>query len=291
MPAVPASPAARPPAELRMLTIVIVSYNSAGALQKCQHEFLASNRFPVIIVDNASRDDSADVLERNYPHAQLLRMERNEGYGRAANRGLHAVQTPYAFLLNPDLEMTLAAAEAMLEFARHHDNEACLFAPAVAARRYLKQGAIAQEWVSGAAMLFRMADFRELGFFDEQIFLYAEDDDLCRRIVDSGRRILLNSDLYVRHLQKQSSAPNPKLDALRNWHRGWSLMYLKHKHGDLAGWFAPRRIWYWYWLKGKFGRSAAVRQRHAQRAAGMLAYLRGEKAFMADGRAQGTDRI
>lgn len=274
-----------------MLTIVIVSYNSAGALQKCQHEFLASQRFPVIIVDNASRDGSADTLAKNYPHAQLIRLPRNEGYGRAANRGLEAVKTPYAFLLNPDLEITADMAEAMLGFARRNDGKACLFAPAVAERQYLRQGALERSWVSGAAMLFRMADFREIGFFDEEIFLYSEDSDLCRRIVDSGRHILLNSDIFIRHLQKQSSAPNPKLDALRNWHRGWALMYLLHKHGDVSGWFAPRRIWFWYWLKGKFARTAKNRARHAQRAAGMLAYLRGEKAFLPDGRAQGTDRI
>lgn len=274
-----------------MLTIVIVSYNSAAALQKCQHEFLSSGRFPVVIVDNASRDGSADLLAARYPQATLVRLPRNEGYGRAANRGLETVQTPYAFLLNPDLEITVDTAERMLRFAQAHDGEACLFAPAVSPKSHLQQGALQRQWVSGAAMLFRMADFREIGFFDEAIFLYSEDSDLCRRVIDSGRHILLDSDLFIRHLQKQSSAPNPALDALRNWHRGWSLMYTLHKHGDVSGWLAPRRTWFWYWLKGKFGRTAKTRLKHAQRAEGMLAYLHGEPAFLPDGRAHGTDRL
>ncbi|HEY0663774.1 MAG TPA: glycosyltransferase family 2 protein [Thiobacillaceae bacterium] len=274
-----------------MLTIVIVSYNSAAALQKCQHEFLSSGRFPVVIVDNASRDGSADLLAARYPQATLIRLPRNEGYGRAANRGLEAVQTPYAFLLNPDLEITADTAAQMLRFAQEHDGEACLFAPAVSPKSYLRQGALRREWVSGAAMLFRMADFRELGFFDEAIFLYSEDSDLCRRIVDSGRHILLDSDLLIRHLQKQSSAPNPAIDALRNWHRGWSQMYVPHKHGDSSGWLAPRWTWFRYWLKGKLSGSVKTRTQHAQRAEGMMAFLHGEQAFLPDGRARGTDRL
>ncbi|MFZ5723707.1 MAG: glycosyltransferase family 2 protein [Pseudomonadota bacterium] len=272
-----------------MLTIVIVSFNSADALMKCQDALLAAQRFPVIVVDNASRDGSAERIAERYPHVQVIRLARNEGYGRAANRGLAAVATPYAFLLNPDLLMTTDIVESMLAFAQQHDASLC--APAVKEKDHLRRGAIARDWLSGAAFLFRMADFRETGFFDEQIFLYAEDTDLCRRIVDSGQRMYLNSDVYAEHLRKQSSAPNPKIDALRNWHRGWSTMYCLHKHGDLVGWWAPRRLWLAYWLKGKLGGSAQKRRSNATRAAGMQAYLQGQKAFLPNGIARGTDTL
>lgn len=273
------------------LTIVIVSYGSAGVLQKCQHDFLAANRFPVIIVDNASPDGSADTLARAYPHARVLRLPRNEGFGRAANMGLRAANTPWAFLLNPDLEVTADAVQAMLEFAVRQEGRSCLFGPAVTRRDHLQQGAIARQWLSGSALLFRLADFNEIGLFDEQIFLYAEDDDLCRRVRDSGRPLLLNSDVYMHHLRKQSSGPNPRIDALRNWHRGWSMMYCLHKHGDLSGALAARRLWFRYWSKGFFSPRPETRRQNLERAAGMHAFLRGEPAFMSDGRARGTDKL
>lgn len=274
-----------------MLTVVIVCYNSAATLQKCQHELLASQRFPVIIVDNASRDGSADTLAARYPHVQIIRLDRNQGYGRAANRGLRAVTTPYGFLLNPDMITTPDAMQAMLEFAQKHDGEASVFTAAVVSRDFRREGAIPRDWVVGAAMMFRMQDFSELGFFDENLFLFEEDADLSWRVIASGRKMLLNSDLLIRHLEGQSSEPNPKIDALKDWHVGWSRMYFQHKHGLIAGWWPPRRMWLKYQLKALVAVKPASRRRYRARAAGIMAYLRGEKAFLADGRAQGTDKL
>ncbi len=74
-----------------MLTIVIVSFNSAAVLQKCQHELLSSGRFPVIIVDNASYDGSADTIKLQggsgyaFNTAVITGVERLR-YGAAAPR-------------------------------------------------------------------------------------------------------------------------------------------------------------------------------------------------------------
>lgn len=274
-----------------LLTIVIVSYGSAAVLQKCQHAFLTANSFPVIIVDNASPDGSADTLAQLYPHAKLMRLARNEGFGRAANIGLRAAQTPWAFLLNPDLIVNTDDVQAMLDFARQQDSRHCLFGPAVTEKDFLKQGAISRQWLSGAALLFRRADFEKLGFFDENIFLYGEDDDLCRRVWESGHPLLLNSNLHMHHLRKQSSGSNPKIETLRNWHRGWSTIYFMRKHGDLRSTWAACRLWLRYWSKGALSFKPSTRRQNLERAAGMLACIRGEAAFLSDGRARGTDRL
>lgn len=274
-----------------MLTIVIVSFNSASTLIQCQSELLASGRFPVIVVDNASSDGSADLLASAFPLIRVMRMERNLGYGRAANRALAEIETPYAFLLNPDLQADVASVRAMLDFAVRQSERASLFAPAVVERDHQRRGAVSREWVIGAALLFKMADFREQGFFDENIFLFSEETDMCRRLISGGQRILLNTDVHIHHLKGQSSRPNPKVDALKNWHRGWSKMYYLHKHGLISGWWAPRRMCLKYALKAVLASSGDKRRQYAARAAGMLAYVRGEKAFLADGRAQRTDRL
>lgn len=271
-----------------MLTIIIVSYNSAQTVMRCQSELLASARYPVIVVDNASSDGSADVLEKHFPDVRVMRMSQNLGYGRAANRGLAEVKTPYAFLLNPDLEATVVDVQAMLDFADRHADEASLFAPAVVSKDHQQCGAINREWVIGAAMFFKMANFEKVGFFDENIFLFSEETDLCRRLVVGGHKILLNTDVYLNHLKGQSSTPNPKIDALKNWHRGWSKMYYLHKHGLIMGWLSPRLMYLKYIFKALVAISGVKRNQYAARATGMQAYLRGEQAFWANGKGQRT---
>lgn len=274
-----------------MLTIVIVSFNSAATLQRCQHELLASGGFPVIVVDNASRDGSADSLERLYPAVQVMRMGQNEGYGRAANRALQEVTTPFAFLLNPDMQADTAGVQAMLDFAQQHQAEASLFAPAVVETDYLQQGAVQRSWLIGAALLFKLDAFKDLGFFDENIFLFSEETDLCQRLLKQGHKILLNTDLYIHHLLGQSALPNPKVDALKDWHFGWSKLYYLHKHGLISGWWAPRWLWLQYRLKAGLATKPVKRNMYRARAAGMQAYLRGEGAFLSNGRGQGTDKL
>jgi len=274
-----------------MMTIIVVSFNSAKTLMACQSELLASGRFPVIVVDNASTDGSADSLAACFPQVQVMRMERNLGYGRAANRALAEVGTPYAFLLNPDLEATVASVQAMLDFAHRQADRGSLFAPAVVARDHLQRGAISRQWVIGAALLFKMDAFREQGFFDENIFLFSEETDLCRRLITGGHSILLNTDVHIHHLKGQSSQPNSKVDMLKNWHRGWSQMYYQHKHGLIAGWWAPRRMWLKYAFKAVLARNHDKRNKYGARATGMLAYIRGVRAFQADGRGQMTELL
>lgn len=274
-----------------MITLLIVSFNSASTLMRCQGELLASGRFPVIVIDNASTDGSADRIADAYPAVRVLRMERNLGYGRAANRGLAEVDTPYAFLLNPDLEVTADGVQAMLDFAQTHAAEASLFAPAVVERDARHEGAMPREWIIGAAMLFKLKDFDEVGFFDENIFLFYEETDLCRRLRQRGQRILLNTDVHMHHLGGQSSRPNPKVEALKNWHRGWSYLYYLRKHGLIQGWWAPRRLYLRYVLKALLATNPAKRALYQCRASGVRACLANIPAYTADGRAYLSDTV
>ncbi len=85
------------------LSLIIISYNSAGIIEQCQRELLDAMPFPTLIVDNASPNQSTTVLKKEFPRAEIIALEQNIGYGRAANVGLRKIKTPYALLLNPDL--------------------------------------------------------------------------------------------------------------------------------------------------------------------------------------------
>lgn len=273
-----------------MLTIIIVSFNSASTLIECQSELLTSGHFPVIVVDNASTDGSAEIIAARFPKVNVMRMDTNLGYGRAANRALAEVHTPYAFLLNPDLQADSKSVAEMLDFAVAHSSSGSLFAPAVVERDALRKGAISREWIIGAAMLFKMKDFKGIGFFDENIFLYYEETDLCRRLQQLGKHILLNTDVHMHHLGGQSSLSNPKTEALKNWHRGWSYLFYLRKHGLIKGWWAPRRMYLKYALKAVVARSADKRAQYLARASGVLANVRSVSAFTANGNARCEDK-
>lgn len=274
-----------------MLSIVIVSFNSASVIDECQHELLASGRFPVIIVDNASTDGSADRLSNAYPAAHVVRMPYNQGYGRAANTGLAEVRTPYAFLLNPDMKVTVSGAEQMLAFACQYHDKAALFAPAVTESDFVRQGAMRRDWLIGAALLFRMDAFSNSDFFDPNIFLFFEETDLCRRLCAANQGLLLNTDIYLHHQLGRSVAPTPKINSLKDWHFGWSRLYFLYKHNCLRGRLAGWRMAAHFLLKAVIATRPVKRALYLNRAKGMIAYMRGEAAFMPDGRARQTDRL
>ena len=198
------------------LAFVVVSYNTRALLQRC----LATLPGSAIVVDNASTDGSAELA--------TIRNLRNLGFGAAANRGISAAAPPLVLLLNADIELRpdslaplLAAAEAdprvgilgpslvspqgriqctafpdpslRAAFARH-----LLFTETLAARIPLPsplgrgaggEGDVAADWLLGAALLIRRQCFDEIGGFDESIFLYGEDWDLCYRARKAGWRV------------------------------------------------------------------------------------------------------
>ena len=84
-----------------------------------------------------------------------------------------------------------------------------LVAPATTRKKHTKTGLVEKQWVIGAAMMFSMEHLRTVGLFDEQIFLFSEESDLCKRIIQEGYKIYLDTDIYIEHLYRQSSTPSP----------------------------------------------------------------------------------
>lgn len=272
------------------LTIAIVSYNSYDAVCKCLGELLRTTRHPVIIVDNASPDGSAEKLKREFENIELIQLPQNIGYGRAANRAIAIAKTPYLLLLNPDMLATGQGVDNLLSQMEKLGSEAAILAPAVTAEDYIRQGLQQREWVIGAAMLLNLDLIRPLGFFDENIFLFYEETDLCMRIRKAGLNIWLDTSNYLKHLYRQSSAPNEKTEALKNWHTGWSQLYFYTKHSLAVGKKRPIRILSLYAIKYITATQKAKRAMYKARLLGIRAFLRGDKAFLQDGTPQHTGK-
>ena len=137
------------------LTLIIVSFNSSDSILLNQKELLLSKKHPAIILDNASPDDSGAISsELNSPWWMLLPCQKNWGYGRAANIGLRQVKTPYALLLNPDLEVTSEQIDKLLQHVKHGPESTAIWGPATKKNDFVNCAPRETTRIHGSAMLF-----------------------------------------------------------------------------------------------------------------------------------------
>jgi hypothetical protein len=190
-------------------SLVLVNYNGGGAVLAClaSVQSTCGPEVEVIVVDNASTDGSADLIEAAFPQVTVVRCATNEGFGAGCNRGARAARGPYLVFLNPDtlaqpgwLEALLAPLESdagaglatsKVVLAQHPDRlNACgmsIHITGLTLVRGLNLPADSYsqteevDAVSGAAFAARRDLFEALGGFDEAFFLYMEDTDLSWR--------------------------------------------------------------------------------------------------------------
>jgi GT2 family glycosyltransferase len=228
------------------LSIVIVSFNAREDLENCLRSLAAAPpRIPheVVVVDNASSDDSVAAVEARFPDVRLLVQRRNLGFSAANNTGIRATSGELILLLNNDTVVPAGALDVLVDRLVAHEEAAVagprlvdasgavelsfgpMIAPLAEARQKLLRSlyergfglarswvelATARErfvdWVSGACLLVRRADAEAVGLLDERYFLYTEDVDFCAAIRASGRRVLFTPRAQVVHLRGRSRA-------------------------------------------------------------------------------------
>ncbi|MEQ8286822.1 glycosyltransferase family 2 protein [Thalassospira sp.] len=237
-------------------TVITITHNGGlviGGLLKSLPADL-----PLIVVDNASRDDTLDIVVAIRPDAQIIRNETGLGYGAAASQGLAAVKTEFALLANPDALMTADAISALVEAADAYP-EAAMFGPihkdgdgniepshnvelwkrksyGKSAYDCVPEGPISVEFLSGAVNLVRMNVMSQIGSYDPEIYLYYEDDDMCMRLRQAGYSLVLASSSVVTHLNGGSVRPNRAYYWEKFWNIAWSRIYFETKYkGRIAG--------------------------------------------------------
>jgi GT2 family glycosyltransferase len=229
------------------ISILIVSFNTRDRLRDCLATLQAQTghiQIETVVVDNASHDGSADMVQAEFPNVRLIRSATNLGFGNGNNLALQQAKGRYVVLLNSDAKLpppALSKALALMEAAPNVGmGGGRLLAPngswQPSARRFPSlldefltlSGLAAKfpqprffgrfdrtwadpglaadvDWVPGAFAIIRRELIDRIGFFDPRFFLYYEEVDLCRRIKAAGFAVHYWPDLKISHIGGESS--------------------------------------------------------------------------------------
>ena len=229
------------------VTIVTVTYNSMGVLPDMLKSIPPET--PIVIVDNASEDILKLKALSKRVNAKLIINTVNKGFGEACNQGAKLAKTDFIFFLNPDASIEKNALEHLVDSAKIN-TKALAFNPKILKPNgsvYFKRSSHLLDrssWMgrsapkkdsrvnilSGAAFLIRRKAFTDLGGWDENIFLYHEEDDLCLRVKDIGGELMFVSRAVVRHIRGSSTPSSKKGAYFKGWHMGKSRVYATVKH-------------------------------------------------------------
>jgi GT2 family glycosyltransferase len=210
------TPKTRPAAAA--MDVVTVTHNSAAVIGAMLASLPLGMR--AVVVDNASGDESPAIARRADAH--VVASPNNVGFGGACNLGANAGAAPLILFLNPDCRIQPGALDALAAAAKRHPHAAA-FNPRLvdaAGKFSLKRttllapgerfpgnpnGDCELPVLSGAALLVRRTAFEAIGGFDANIFLYYDDDDLCRRLRERGWKLMHVHDAVVVHEAGTSS--------------------------------------------------------------------------------------
>lgn len=202
------------------IAIVVLSYKQPGLLATClrsvqEHTDLRLHE--VIVVDNASRDGSAEMVAREFPWATVLQNPENRGFAGGVNRGLvHAKADGYV-LLNSDAQVQPRWLDLLIESAWSAPDVGLVGAmevtasgasrwggPEGAIRDPSRRAVTEEEAVAFACALIRREVIDRIGYLDHGFFMYHEDWDYCHRARAAGFRILYDPRVEVIHVGEAS---------------------------------------------------------------------------------------
>jgi hypothetical protein len=245
---------------------VVVSYESRATLEACLDSLSRDPSVPVetVVVDNASRDGSAEAVRAFFPDVVVVPNAENLGFARACNQGAALTRAPLLLFLNPDAALdpgalaTLAAlfdsrprlgvagprtlgASGEIQVSTGPDlsllsewsQRRLVLGVArrdpriVAEVDALHSREHAADWVSGACLMARREAFDAVSGFDEAFFLYEEDADLCRRVRAAGYEVVFTPAAVARHSLGRSMSKAPGRARLE-YDRSHLLYYRKH---------------------------------------------------------------
>jgi len=219
------------------LTIIITTFKSEDKIENCLNSINTS--INVIIVENSNNEKFKHYIEKKYSNVNCMLTNQNLGYGKANNVGLRKATSKYSLILNPDTVLDTEAINNFFIFSKKNINFA-MAGPAQSKKEFSLAPSpenknlnfLETDKIEGFAMFLNMEKFRNIGFFDENIFLYLEEIDLCRRARNVNEKIFILPSVKILHFEGKSVNRlfSHQVELTRNWHWMWSLFYYNRKH-------------------------------------------------------------
>jgi N-acetylglucosaminyl-diphospho-decaprenol L-rhamnosyltransferase len=244
----------------KFLSVIIVNWNTRDHLERCLDSISAGSPlvgWQIIVVDNASTDDSVALIQNRFQQVELVQSKENLGFSKGNNLGLTYARGDVVIFLNSDTLSSPPTLEKLANALKTDQSigvlSPLLRTPSGEGQRfaygddptlgYLFNRAVARllrrdlhdwqplqtieaQWVSGACMCIRRDVLEKTGGFFEGLFMYFEDNDLCKRIRELSLKVIYEPSLSIVHIGGQSAKKNNRTPAA--YYQSLRLFYRRH---------------------------------------------------------------
>ena len=222
---------------LNNITFIIVCFKSENVIYNCLNSL--PKECKKIVIENSKNIKLKNDLETNYDNIEVL-INDNLGMGASNNIGISMAKTNFVYILNPDTKLQKNTLDILIQESDKLDDFAIISPISsnetfpnykIFKKENINQDIFEVDRVDGFSMLLNKEKF-DNKFFDENFFLYLENDDLCLRVKKKKEKIYIIRKSRIDHLGSSSSSDNKSKDFeyLRNWHWMWSKFYFNKKH-------------------------------------------------------------
>ena len=299
------------------VSIIIVNWNTRDILRDCLDSFYETKNnlsYEIIVVDNASTDDSVKMIVSDYPEVKVIQNNENRGFAAGNNQGILEAKGTYVLLLNTDTIILDNAITKMVRFADAHPESAIVGCRVLNKNRTLRSTRFMYpsvlnmilstvylnkifsnhkffgrermsgfdadhvhepEVVSGCCMLARKEAIQQVGMLDEQYFMYGEETDWCYRFAKTGWKISFTPDAEIIHLGGASSRQRKPEMLLQL--KGSILLFMKKHKNRISYAFSCLLVSLFFFLRAPWWACYGLFSRKNRRSKFVMAYtyLRG----------------
>lgn len=207
------------------ITLILVCFNSEKLIEKNLEKL---KKFKTIIIDNSNSKKTYELINQ-FTNINYIAMKKNIGYGRAINIGVKSTKTQYILILNPDIIIDIDAIQILYDKYQIYENIGIL-APSLYNQNKIRRtnGSISRlksnyknnsseilpefdtcyDYIIGCSIFMSTIFFKTIGGFDEDFFMYFEDNEICDRVHKYNRSVIEIPDAKMVHMQGLSSNKN-----------------------------------------------------------------------------------
>lgn len=218
------------------IEILTITYHSGDLIKKSLSQI--SRKFKVTVVENSNNTNFKKKIEKN-KNVKCILTGSNLGFGTAFNIGARNIKTKYILHINPDAFINNSIIFELYKIANKIKKLGILSPQETEKKTYINKKVDKEFYtvknIKGFVMLINNYNCIKSKYFDEKIFLYLEEIDLCLRLREKKKLICVAPHVFVKHLggKSHSKKISKKMEIQRNWHYMWSLFYFNKKHNGV----------------------------------------------------------